>query len=206
MTTGGSKIDTGEESYQEREAVAIFDDERSLNAAVDALVQAGFGSEDMSVLGHDQHLAAIAAEKLADQPDVPRAEFVSDSTQIEGRAALSGGPALVAGLGSAWVVGSVGAALIPAIALTAGSVAVAGGVGLLLSRFFGRRHAERIQEQLAGGGLLLWVHAPDAAKDEMILSTLKAHGGRDVHIHVVTRHWGVEDVPLRNFNLDPLIQ
>jgi len=200
--------DSGEQAYQEREAVAIFDDERSLNAAVDELLRVGLQQSDMSLLGHDKRLAGEGvadAEKLADRSDTPRAAFVSGDTREEGLAAAVGTPALIAGLGAVAVVGSGGAALIPTIAATIGSTAAGGTLGLLLARAFGRRHADFIGRQILGGGLLLWVHAPDPAKDKEIVGILTKNGGRDVHFHVVTRSWGVAEVPLHDFNPDPLL-
>lgn len=55
-----SDYDTGETTYHEREAVAIFSDEASLNAAVDALIQAGWEAEDMS--RHCQVVGCVTQE------------------------------------------------------------------------------------------------------------------------------------------------
>ena len=93
----------------------------------------------------------------------------------------------------------------PVIAITAGSAVALGAVGLLFARFFGRKHAARIQSQLEAGGLLLWIHAPEPGRDKVTLDILEKHGARDVHVHVLTKHWGTDDVPLHDFNPDPLI-
>lgn len=209
MSQDVGDVDSGEQSYQEREAVAVFDSEASLNAAVDELMQAGLRQEDMSLLAHDKRLAAqelASVEELADSGTAPRGAFVSSDSRAEGLAAAVGSPALLAGLGVAAVVGTGGAALIPTLAATVGSSAAGGALGLLLARAFGRKHADFINQQIMNGGLLLWVHAPDPAKDARIVGILKSNGGRDVHIHVVTRSWGVADVPLHDFNPDPLLK
>lgn len=197
----------GVQSYQEREAVAIFDDEGALNAAVDALLQAGLRQDDMSLLAQDGRLAGGAdAAALADRDDTPRAAFVSSDARTQGLAATVGAPALIAGLGVAAVVGTGGAALIPALAATAGSTAAGGAFGLLLARVFGRKHADFIGEQIRNGGLLLWVHAPDPAKDAEILGILTQSGGRHVHLHVMTRTWGTAAVPMHDANPDPFLK
>jgi hypothetical protein len=198
--------DTGEYTYEEREAVAIFDDERALNSAVDELVQSGLTQADMSLLGHADRLAGKTSVELADSADAPRADFISRESRTEGLAALTAAPALLAGLGVAAVVGTGGAALIPTIAASFGSMAAGGGLGLVLARVFGRRHANRIQDAILRGGLVLWVHAPDPAKDTLILGILTKHGGRDIHTHVVTRSWGIDDVPLHDFQPDPMLK
>lgn len=201
--------DGSERTYQEREAVAVFSDERALNAAVDELMQAGLRQDDMSLLAHGDRLKGSAgktAAELEDSPDTARATFVSSDSRTGGLAAIASGPALLAGLGAAAVIGTGGAALIPTLAFAAGGSVAGGAVGLVLARAFGRKHAAEVERQLSAGGLLLWVHAPDPAKDSTILDILRRNGGSDVHIHVMTRTWGISDVPLYDAQPDPLLK
>lgn len=204
MTQTGPDSKDGTIGYQEREAVAVFDSEAALNAAVDALMQYGLQQEDMSVLAATQ--SPTSTKSLEDKDDVARADYVTPDSRTEGVAALTGGPALITGLGAALVAGTVGVALIPAFALTIGGSLATGSAGFLLSRVFGRKHAAAIHQQLANGGLLLWVHAPDAKDDAKILDILKQNGGRDAHIHTVHRSWGVDDVPFSADQPDPLLK
>lgn len=200
--------DTGEETYQEREAVAIFADEAALNAAVDALLQAGWEQADMSLLAHAEQAATLGkrAEELADSDDVVRAAYVSPDSRTEGATAAVGGPALIAGMGTAAIVTTAGVALIPILAATIGSTVIAGGAGFAFARAFGRRHANAVQDEIANGGLLLWVHAPDPKRDETLLSILRDAGGKGVHLHVATREWGVNDVPFHDAQPDPFLR
>jgi len=206
--TDESVPNAGDEvSYQEREAVAIFDNERSLNAAVDDLMLAGLREHDLSVLADAAKLSFTgSASDLADKDGTTRTVYVSPDSRTEGLAALAGSPALVGGFVAAFVAGTGGAALIPTIAVTAGSALAGGGIGLVLARVFGRKHASYVGHQLMKGGLLLWVHAPDEAKDAKILEILKRHGGRDAHFHVVQRTWGLADRPLHDVNPDPFLR
>jgi hypothetical protein len=48
-----------------------------------------------------------------------------------------------------------------------------------------RHHARRVQEQLARGGLLLWVNVRDAAQEKTAVETLTAHSAHDVHVHEI---------------------
>ena len=199
----------GEQIYQEREAVAVFDDEKSLHAAVDGLMQAGLRQEDMSLLADSEKLSQKGkqtVESLEDKDKVHRTAFVSSDSRTEGLAAVVGAPVYLAAVGAAAIAGTGGAALIPTIAVAVGSGAAAGGLGLLLARAFGRQHAERVHRQIANGGLILWVHAPDPGNDAKILEILRRHGGRDVHFHVVSRTWGLADRPLHDVNPDPLLR
>jgi hypothetical protein len=207
MTGNRFDDDSGEELYQEREAVAVFSDEASLNNAVDALMQFGLRQADMSVLAHAESLSATKeAKQLGDEDNVPRSNYVSPDSRTEAAAAIAGGPALIAGLSAALAISTAGVALIPAIAVTAGSALASGGLGLVLSRVFGRRHAAYVERQIMSGGLLLWVHAPDEKNDAKIVDILKQNGGRDAHIHVVNRTWGVGDVPFHDSEPDPLLR
>lgn len=208
----GGDQDAGEEAVEEREIVGLFDDESSLNSAIDELMQIGLRPIDLSLLADSKALpesvkaVSPAARELEDRADVARAAYVSPDTRTEGLAALFGLPVYVAGAGTAAAAVLGGAALIPTIAVVAG-VGVAGGVaGLLLARVFGRRHAQRIQDQIARGGLLLWVHAPDSSRDGKVCEVLRRHSARDVHVHTVKRSWGVADVPFYDASPDPFIK
>lgn len=207
MTQPGQDTEEGEVGYREREAVAVFDSETALNAAVDALMQYGLRQEDLSVLAPAEKLSSSnPTTALEDKDDAARAAYVTPDSRVEGLAALTGGPALVTGLGAALVAGTVGLALIPTLAVTVGGAAATGSLGFMLSRVFGRKHAENIREQLANGGLLLWVHAPDSKDDAKILEILTQNGGRDAHVHVVHRNWGVDEVPFSSDQPDPLLK
>ena len=204
--------DTGERIYDEREIVGLFADEASLNAAIDELMQIGLRPIDMSLLADSRSLpesvksATPAARDLEDRADVDRAAYVSSDTRSEGLAALFGLPVYVASSGAAAAAVLGGAALVPTIAVVAGAGIAGGVVGLLLARMFGHKHAERIQNQIAGGGLLLWVHAPDVTRDGKVIEILKRHGAQDVHVHTVKRSWGIADVPFSTIDPDPLIK
>jgi len=203
----GSEQSQDNVSYQEREAVAIFDSENALRAAVDALMQIGLRQDDLSLLGDVSLLRNLGnIREIEDAAGVRHAAYVSSDERTEGLSAVVGAPTYVIGAGAAAIVATGGAALIPTIAVAAGGAAVGGALGLLLARAFGRRHADRVEKQLAAGGLLLWVHAPDPEKDQAIISALTRNGGRDVHIHVVERTWGPADAPLHDFNPDPLLE
>jgi len=199
--------DSGKETYQEREAVAVFSDEASLNNAVDALMQFGLRQADMSVLAHAEALSATKETKqIEDEDNAPHSNYVTPDSRTEAAAAITGGPALIAGLSTAIAISTAGLALIPAIAVTAGSALFGGGLGLVLSRVFGRKHAAYVERQIMSGGLLLWVHAPDEKNDAKIVNILKENGGRDAHIHVVNRTWGVGEVPFHDSEPDPLLR
>jgi hypothetical protein len=73
------------------------------------------------------------------------------------------------------------------LAAIAAAAAVGGGIGgalgSLLARQIGTRHAQRIEEQLKHGGLLLWVRVWDVEGERRAVNILARHSGRDVHVH-----------------------
>jgi hypothetical protein len=195
----------GDQIYEEREAVAIFHDESSLNKAIDELMQTGIRREDLSLLADSQSVPGNNVKSLEDKNFVEHTNYVSPDSRTEGLAALVAVPVYVACAGVA-AVATGGASLIPTVALVAGTGVAAGALGLMLARIFGREHAERVQEQIAKGGLLLWVHLPDKKRDGKVTEILKRNGAQDVHLHVVKRSWGVSDVPLHDTQPDPLLR
>ncbi|MFC0283286.1 hypothetical protein ACFFJB_06630 [Camelimonas abortus] len=191
--------------YEEREVVALFGGEGELNAAVDALLKIGVSREDLSALTAPPASGPQSAGAQADSPDTPREAYKAPEERSEGVSALVAAPVYALGAGAVAAAATAGAALAPVIAVAAGGVAAGGAVGLLLARLVGRRHARDVEMQLASGGLVLWVHNPDPARDAAIIGALKANGARDVHVHVAQRTWGRKDSPLSTFNPDPLL-
>ena len=165
-----------------REAVALFDDEKALDEAVYALETRGFDRAAFSVLASEDAVARKighryqSVREVEDRPDVPRDTFFSRISRIESEvlpapAFASIGALALAGIGSpvaVLVVAGAGAAL-----------------GVLLGRLLHEHFALRVQEQLARGGLLLWVNVRNAQEEQTALEVLKAQSAHDVHVHDV---------------------
>ncbi|HKK37535.1 MAG TPA: hypothetical protein VJ994_14680 [Paracoccaceae bacterium] len=172
----------------EPEAVAVFDDVESLEAAIDELRMAGVPRDDISLLAGEKAAEDALGgrfrriEELEDDPDAPRAAFVSEESLGAAEGALIGIPAYVAAV-------AVAGAMVPAAGMAAAIAAavVAGGtgaaVGGALAARVGESHAERYRRQLEHGGLLLWVRLPDEERKKTTLETLERNSGRDVHVH-----------------------
>jgi hypothetical protein len=171
-----------------REAVAVFDDVGSMEAAVEDLRAAGFKDDDVSLLaGHDTVEAKLGhryerVEELEDEPEAPRKAFVSLKNVRERESwvvsTLTYLPTLIA---AGTVVASAGAV---AAALT--GTAVAGAtIGTALAHWMDRRHAEWLQRQLDRGGILLWVRTPDEARERQALEVLTRYSAHDVHVHEI---------------------
>lgn len=171
------------------EAVGVFDSAESLKSGIYDLMMAGFSRYDISLLGGREALEERfgahwwTAAELEDEPDAPRAAFVSEEAIGELEGGIVGGFLF---LGSAIAMTVL---LTPASTLLGSIAAVAIGgtpgavIGTLLARRVGRHHRDYYAEQVRHGGLLLWVRTPTHEKERIATRILKAHSGRDVHVH-----------------------
>jgi hypothetical protein len=165
-----------------REAVAVFDDAQRFEEAVFALETRGFDRAAFSVLADEAaverklgHRYQRVAE-MEDEPAAPRETFFTRVSRIESEYGIPIGLASVGFL----ALGGVGGGLV-ALAATAGGAAL----GAALARILHRYHARRVQEQLARGGLLLWVNVRNSAEEKTAAEILSAHSAQDVHIHEI---------------------
>ncbi|PWE33855.1 hypothetical protein DDZ14_04130 [Maritimibacter sp. 55A14] len=171
------------------EAVAVFHSVEAMQAAIYDLMIAGFSRFDISVLAREEILegklgdAFWRAGDMEDDPDAPRAAFVSEEAMGELEGAIAGGFFF---LGSAIAMTAM---LTPASTLAASVAAVAIGgspgavIGSLLARRAGRAHREYYANQIRHGGILVWVRAGTPEKQQMAVTILGGHSGADVHVH-----------------------
>jgi hypothetical protein len=165
-----------------REVVAVFDDAETLDTAVYALEIRGFNRAAFSLLASEEAVAERLGHRykqvkeVEDDPKVPRETFFSRVSRLEAEylpapALASVGVLMLAGIGSG----------LPAL-IAAGSGAL---IGAGLGRLIHEHYAQRVQEQLARGGLVLWVNVRDEAEEKMALEVLRAHSAHDVHAHQI---------------------
>jgi len=171
------------------EAVGVFDSFEALQAAIYDLMMSGFSRYDISLLGGKEAMkqklgkSYWQAKELEDNPDAPRAAFVSEEAIGELEGAVAGGFFF---LGSYIAMAamltplSTLAASIAAIAIGGGPAAV---VGALLARRVGQHHKDYYADQIRQGGILLWVRTSDKTKQDLAVKILRGHSGRDVHVH-----------------------
>ena len=174
------------------EAVAVFHDIAPLQAAIDDLLTQGFDHAELSILASDKAIRAKLGDtyssttEFEDDPDVPRMGYVPGESIGDAKGAIIGAamyfPAVV---GSLLVVGS-GGTLIGAVSVAALAGGAGAAVGAALARLIGSDHANILDEQLARGGIVLWVRTRDKAHEDLAIKTLKRHGGDHVHLHVLS--------------------
>jgi len=183
------------------EAVAVFHDAKSFQAAIDDLLSAGFDPVDLNVLAHEDTIVAKlghaygSTREFMDDPEAPRIGYVPEETIGDAEGAVIGAgiyvPAIV---GSVAVVAS-GGTLLGAVAAAAIAGGAGGLVGAALARFIGHEHAKHLDQHLQHGGLLLWVRARDPEHANTTLEILQRHAV-DVHLHDIPERAGKpSDVP-----------
>jgi hypothetical protein len=111
----------------------------------------------------------------------------------------------ITGFGAAWAAAAAGSALLVAIGATLASGAVGAGLGALLYHVVARRHHAAIGEQLALGGLILWVQVADKATEAGVLAVLRTSKATLLHTHMIDRPWGTANSPLHGVEPDPFL-
>lgn len=171
------------------EAVGVFDSAEALQAAIYDLRMSGFRRDEISLLGEKAAMekklgsAYWQARELEDNPEAPRATFVSEEAIGELEGAIIGGFFF---LGSAIAMTAMLTPL-STLAASIAAIAVGGGpaaaIGTLLARRVGQQHNDYYERQIRNGGILLWVRTRDKEHEDMAIKILHGHSGRDVHVH-----------------------
>ena len=204
-----SKRDENPRSY--REVVAVFQDAPALEAAADALDAAGFPQTSISIMADERSVARKLGHRfqpirdIEDDGRVPRRTFVGKADRSVEESAAIGLPLYVGAMAGAVAVVASGGALAMALVAAAAGGAVGGGLGAVLARFIGQREADRLEANIRGGGILLWVSVSDPAAEARAIQTLTAAGGTDVHAHDIAETWQAPEVPFDHWNPDPFL-
>lgn len=200
-----------------REVVGVFDTPERLETAVEQLGMAGIDRATMSVLGAEKPRPKETGESeadagprsvldISDDPSTPTTAFMSDFSRSEARGVATAVPLVIGGFAGAWAVAATGGALLLAIGATVASGGLAGGLGALLYHAVARHHSAAIRDQMAHGGLILWVRVADQATEERALAVLRECGAEFAHTHMIDRPWGVADSPLHGVQPDPFLE
>jgi len=198
-----------------REVVAVFHDAETLAAAANELLKAGVPERRLSLLGDKETVAKRlgdhfeAVEIMEDDPRVPQRAFVPKADRQAVEAAAVGLPLYVGAMGGVLAVVASGGTLAMAMLAAAGAGAVGGGLGGVVAGVIGKAHADRLEENLREGGILLWVFVTNSSEEQQVIEILKQAGGADVHVHQIERTWGEDEMPfkdwIKNWNPDPFL-
>lgn len=197
------------ERIRVREVAGVFRSRETLEAAVDALLSAGFDRANIDLMASvdavKEKLGGLyaPAEDLADVPDVPRRAFLTQEDVIIPMAAAAGILTYLGAIAGTLGVAASGGALALAIAAAGVGGAAAGGLGVLIARSLGREQGKKLEDQIATGGLVLWVRVRSPEREEKAQRILKDHGAEAVRVHEIEIDKRFEDTPLDSLVLDP---
>lgn len=177
-----------------REVVALFCDPVQMEHAVqEVLTEHGFEHGDVSLLAGEKTVREHLGHRLedtraaADDPSTPRRGYIEPESRMEGRGALAsmlGYAGAMTAMGVAFATGGVLAVAVGAGLLGAGAGA---GAGIGLGRFFDGRLADEFEDQIAKGGILVWVRCRRPGDEERATEVLERCGARHVQAHTLRR-------------------
>jgi len=174
------------------EAVAVFQDAQSFQAAIDELLTKGFDHAELSVLANERSIRDKLGDNytsttdLEDNPDVPKVDYVPDESVGDAQGGVIAVAAYFPAVIGSLAVAASGGTLLGAIAVAAVAGGAGATVGGVLAKLIGSAHARHIDEHLRRGGLLLWVRTHDAELEQKAVEILRRHSGNDVHLHTMT--------------------
>jgi len=184
------------------EAVAVFHDVHSFQAAIDDLLLAGFDHGDINVLAHEETVKSKlgreykSTAEFEDNPEAPRIGFVPEETIGDAEGAVIGAGVYLPAIAGSLAVVASGGTLLGAFAAAAIAGGAGGLIGAALARRIGKEHAKYLEQHLSHGGLLLWVRTRDTEREKTALKILRRHSAEDVHLHALPERAGKEsDVP-----------
>jgi hypothetical protein len=73
----------------------------------------------------------------------------------------------------------------------------------MIARSLGREEARELEDQIALGGLVLWVRVRSPEREEKAQQILREHGAEAVRVHEFEIDKRFEDTPLDSVVLDP---
>lgn len=151
-----------------REVVGVFADREQFEAAIRALLAAGYERRDLSVLASHESLDA------AGKPSKPWKDVVTalvGEVKYEVPLVASGAILLAGGSVAALIAGLVGA--------TVGGMAVKE----VLDEVTSSPHTDDFARALNAGSVILWVQIPHGEKESISATILEECGATNVHTH-----------------------
>jgi hypothetical protein len=170
------------------EAVGVFHDPAALHGAISDLSGAGVDRAEMSILAQEGILEGEPAtgyrttRQAADDPTAPRQAIYADTDVRQGRTLVTSMASVIAAFAASGAVVLTGGAALAAIAAAIGAGGGVGALGALVGKRVGDAQQNYLSEQMARGGILLWIKITDPAHEARIREILERHAA-DVHVH-----------------------
>jgi hypothetical protein len=192
-----------------REVAGIFPSRKDVEAAIDALLLAGFDRADIDVLGNIEALrqrlkgVRLSLAELVDAPFAPRRPFVAkEDITLTGALAVGIPAFLAAAAAAATVIAAGGSAAQASIAAALmGLVAGAPAAVLIYNLDWVQEKLDRATEH-AAGGVIVWVRVRLPEQESKARRIMLAHGAKAVRIREITVA-KLKDIPLSSLRPDP---
>lgn len=174
-----------------REAVAVFDSPDALERAVDDLTIAGFERRELSLMAGDdtlrERLGAVPSdiEAMKHDPATPRQSYVAPEDEGNAKGIAIGVPAYVGAVLASGAVLATGGTALAAAAMAAAAGAGGGALGGVFASWLGDKRSEPLRQHMDKGGILLWVHVTDGAREAQAVEILSRHTPHPVEVHEV---------------------
>ena len=193
-----------------REVAGVFHSRKALDAAVDALLLAGFDRADIDFVASPDKVrdrlgpVHVSAEELADIPQAPRQPIIEQddiaNTKVVWISTIAAFVATIA----AFIVLATGGSLTRTIVVALISGAIAGGVtALVISRFLESDDVKALEPLMDTRGLVLWVRVHSPEQEDKAQEILLSHGGKAVRVHEIDLAKYPEHIPLSSLRPDP---
>lgn len=166
--SGDTVSEKTQSSNAGREVIGLFADRDTFEAAVAALMEAGFDRADLSVLGSHESIDVAGA------PGKPWRDVLTalvGEVKYEVPLVASGGIFLAGGTVAAAIAGIIGAAV--------------GGVAIkeVLEEVTAKPHTENFARSLEAGSVILWVRVTDNDRETVAAGILERNGGSNIHVY-----------------------
>ena len=193
-----------------REIAAVFHSHEALEAAVKALLFAGFDRADMDRLADLVEVRKrlgpvyVAHEELADVAQAPRQPIIMREDITATLAVVVSVFAALGGIFAALVVVAFGGSTAAAVTIAALAALSAGAVGALLTiRVLRPAQSTALEPLMAAHGIVLWVRARTPDQENRAQQILSQHGGQAIRVHEIEVEKHPEDIPLSSLRPDP---
>jgi len=140
------------------EAVAVFHDVKTFQAAIDELLLAGFDHADINVLAQEDTIASklgptyASTAEFEDDPEAPRIAYIPNETIGNAEGAVIGTGFYVPAMFGSLAAAASGGTLLGVFAAAALAGGAGGLMGAALARFIGHEHAKHLDQHLQHGG------------------------------------------------------
>ena len=193
-----------------REVAGVFHSYEALDAAVDALLRAGFDRADIDRMAPVDEVRDkvgafyIASEELADVPQAPRQPVVLPTDAASTTALVTSVVAGGVGVGTALIVVVLDFAPVTAAVAALIAAIVAGGIAAFATlRILRREKITGLDTLMTERGIVLWVRVRTPEREEIAQKILSDHGARAIRVHEIEIDKTVEDIPLSKLRPDP---